>query len=178
MSIGTTLPPGLQLNNNTGVISGTPTAFATSTIYNIIATNDGGSSSSAPVTIEVDYVSPVLQYSTPVTYTSGTAIKPLVPINTGGTVVGGYTLHAVSGSLPSGLAFDQTTGILSGKPSVNASTSFTFNIEVGGTVVTSHDVTVNITVPAIPNISYPPIQTYAQNTPIVPVKPDNYGGAS
>lgn len=47
------LPPGLDLDVSTGVISGTPTAVAATASYTVTAANDGGSTS-ASVSITVD----------------------------------------------------------------------------------------------------------------------------
>jgi hypothetical protein len=54
-SISPALPPGLAINTSTGVISGTPTAAATSQVYTITASNSGGNTT-AQVTIMVNKV--------------------------------------------------------------------------------------------------------------------------
>jgi len=43
-SVSPNLPAGLTINSSTGIISGTPTEVATSTVYTVTATNTGGSS--------------------------------------------------------------------------------------------------------------------------------------
>jgi hypothetical protein len=54
-----------------------------------------------------------LSYPTPPTYTVGTAITPLDP-----TVTGTVTSYGIAPPLPAGLAFDTTTGRISGTPTV------------------------------------------------------------
>ncbi|MEC7042944.1 MAG: putative Ig domain-containing protein, partial [Candidatus Thermoplasmatota archaeon] len=56
-SINSTLPDGLHFNENTGVISGTPTQLMSSTQYTIQARNSGGAST-ATINISVSDVAP------------------------------------------------------------------------------------------------------------------------
>ena len=56
-SINSTLPDGLEFNENTGIISGTPTQLMSSTQYTIQARNSGGVST-ATISISVNDVAP------------------------------------------------------------------------------------------------------------------------
>ncbi len=58
-----TLPTGLSLNSTTGVISGTPTAVANSTVT-LNATNDGGTAT-ASLTLTIDKGSQTIAFPTP-----------------------------------------------------------------------------------------------------------------
>ena len=79
------LPAGLNFDNTTGIISGTPTVGSPSTNYNVTAYNASGSSS-AIVNITTTLVPlPVINYSGPNTYNVGTAITALVPTSSGVT---------------------------------------------------------------------------------------------
>ncbi len=105
------LPAGLRFNNITGVISGTPTAASPATNYTVTAYNSGGSGT-APLNIKVNpHLPPVISYTSPQTYTVGTAISTLTPGNTGSAVpADGYSNTPVvlaSGlNAPAGVAAD------------------------------------------------------------------------
>lgn len=55
---------------------------------------------------------PVISYSSPETYYTGTAIPNLSPTNIGGAA----TSYTISPALPAGLVFNTTTGVISGTP--------------------------------------------------------------
>src|SRR6185503_4611812 len=60
---GETLPAGLTLDPQTGIIAGTPTALTPPTLFTVIASNAGGETST-DITIEVFGVAPAgLQYT-------------------------------------------------------------------------------------------------------------------
>ncbi|RYE16149.1 MAG: hypothetical protein EOP45_17990, partial [Sphingobacteriaceae bacterium] len=62
-----------------------------------------------------------LSYTTPNTFTVGTAITPLSP-----SVTGTVTNYSVSPGLPAGLILNSSTGVISGTPSaVNPATDYT-----------------------------------------------------
>ena len=107
------LPDGLELDESSGAITGTPTELSDPTDHTVTGTNSGGSTS-AIVTIEV--VEPTdcaLQYETPVTYVPGVAAPDNVPTFDAACVLDSFT---VSPDLPSGLTLDEDTGTISGTP--------------------------------------------------------------
>ena len=112
-AVSPALPAGLTLNTSTGIISGTPTALTAAANYTVTATNTGGSTP-ASVSIAVNDVAPSsLSYSNnPATYNKDTAITNNTPTNSGGVVVS----YAVSPALPTGLALNTSTGVISGTP--------------------------------------------------------------
>ena len=116
-AVSPALPTGLTLNTSTGVISGTPTTFATAADYTVTATNTGGSTT-ALVSITVNDVAPSsLSYSSnPARYTKDTAIPDNTPTSSGGAVVS----YAVSPALPAGLTLNTSTGVISGAPTALA----------------------------------------------------------
>jgi gliding motility-associated-like protein len=72
------LPPGLNINSNTGVISGTATGTSPATDYTVTAFNAAGNGT-ATVNITVNPLLPTVSYSSPQSYQVGTAISPLSP---------------------------------------------------------------------------------------------------
>jgi len=133
-SISPTLPAGLSFNNYTGVISGTPTVTSPATNYTVTATNGGGSST-AVVNITVN--PPVsLSYTTPLSFTAGSAIPTQFP-----TTTGNPTSYSTTG-LPAGLTLNTTNGQITGTPTTasaaanysitatNSTTSATFSINI------------------------------------------------
>ncbi|WP_166727717.1 putative Ig domain-containing protein [Mucilaginibacter gilvus] len=89
-AIDKTLPAGLVFDNNTGIITGIPTAGSPATDYTVSAYNSGGSGSTV-INIEVKLnavptLAPNISYQTPQVYTINTFIPDLLPKNTGGAV--------------------------------------------------------------------------------------------
>ncbi|MGO9765067.1 MAG: beta-propeller fold lactonase family protein [Myxococcaceae bacterium] len=173
-SVSPALPAGLSLDTGSGVISGTPTAIAATDSYTVTASNSGGPTT-ASLSITVNDAAPTnLTYSSnPATYTKGTAIAPNMPSNSGGTA----TSYSVSPSLPAGLLFDMSTGVISGTPTAVAATA---SYTVTATNVTGHAmVSVSITVNDLPptGLTYssnPAV--YTKGTPIAANMPSNSGG--
>lgn len=103
--ISSALPAGLRFNRSTGVISGTPTEASPAKNYVITAYNGSGSKS-ATVNIKVNLPpAPTISYSSPHTYTVGTAITPLAPTSSHVTAKG-YSANPVV--LPPGFVFPST----------------------------------------------------------------------
>jgi len=80
------LPAGLNFDENTGIISGTPTGPSPATNYTITAHNSSGSTFATLNITVVLPLAPVISYSSPQTYTVGMAISPLTPSSSGGAV--------------------------------------------------------------------------------------------
>ena len=138
------LPSGISFVPATGVFSGTPTA-GTAGIYPITftATNGIGSPAMQSFTLTVN------QKSKPaITSTNNTAFK--VGRSGSFTVIRtGFPTPTLSesGALPSGVAFNPATGVLSGTPALGTAgiypITFTASNGVGGPAIQSFTLTVN-----------------------------------
>lgn len=178
-SISPSLPSGLTLNTNTGMISGTPTTAQTQRTYTITATGLGGTSTSTfTLTVTAAETSPAISLSNSnQSVTVNSAILSIVPTNTGGTVnSGGYS---VSPSLPAGLILNSITGVVSGVP-VNTQTQRTYSITASGPAGSSTStfvitVTASETAPSI--FISNSVQSVTAGTQIVPTSVTNNGGA-
>jgi len=164
-SVVPTLPWGLILNSTSGVISGIPTVAAAQTNYTVTAYNAGGSTSVA-LSITVTNGKPTgLTYSdnTPV-YTVNTPIMVDVPTSTGGEP----TQYSVSPTLPTGLTFNTTNGMISGTPAAAAPAAnytVTASNAFGNAPTT---LTITIDAEATPNLAYSP------STVVYTVGPGHY----
>ena len=104
----------IALNNNLYAFGGDQTAFGSSSLNSLQVANI------------TDFTNvPNVGYTSPQTYTIGTAINPLTPINTSGSC---GLIYSITPALPSGLTLDTATGIISGTP-------------VGTSPVTSYSIT-------------------------------------
>ena len=111
-----TLPAGLSLDRSTGVISGTPTTLDERPVPLRIKVTDGyGSTESSAIIVVNSNTTPWLRY--PEFAEIGTGISTrIVPTATALGEVGSYE---IAGSLPKGLRFDRTTGVISGTAKVD-----------------------------------------------------------
>ena len=165
-AINPSLPAGLTLNPSTGAISGRPTVPSPSIDYVITGTNSGGSVTKTFSILVNDNEPTDLSYTSPVIFPIGVAITPLTPTVYGGAV----TRYSIDRSLPIGLSFDTTTGIISGTPTqVTANSVYTITaFNFMGRSVTSVEITIGG--PAT-NLSYGGNLTLARNEIMVTVTP-------
>ncbi|MGD0428039.1 MAG: putative Ig domain-containing protein [Candidatus Acidiferrales bacterium] len=125
-----TLPPGLELNPSSGLISGTPT---TAGVYKFFPTVTDSALppqkfvSTTGVTISVITVAP-LQAVTPPLPSGDVAVGYSANlVATGG--VPPYTWSMTNGQLPSGLTLNSATGIISGIPILTTTANFSVQVE-------------------------------------------------
>jgi hypothetical protein len=109
------LPPGLSLDGQSGVISGTPTQASGSATY-LVNARGAGVRASFPLVLSVTEPPNHLSYSSPTASTVGTPLVPLVP-----TVAGTVEHYAVTPALPPGVALDSKSGVIAGAPSAASS---------------------------------------------------------
>lgn len=114
-TVSPTLPPGLSLDGQSGVISGTPTQAKGSATYTVNA-RGAGARASFPLVLSVTEPPNHLSYASPAAATVGRALAPLVP-----TVAGTVEHYAVTPALPPGVAVDGKSGVIAGTPSAASS---------------------------------------------------------
>jgi hypothetical protein len=134
----TPLPAGLSLDAANGVITGTPTAAAT-TVVTLTATNPTGVSNPATLTITVApaAVAPIVTSVNTAAGTVGAAFTYQI------LATGSPTSYAAS-PLPAGLSLDAVAGVISGTPSAAATTVVTLSATNAGGA--SSPVTLTITI--------------------------------
>ena len=148
------LPNGINLNGTTGVLTGTPTAAQAATGVTIRGSNAAGFVDvTVTITVNATLQPPNVSYTTPVVYTTGSAITANTPTNTGGAA----SSYSVQGSaLPNGLSLNTSTGAITGTPTaVTAAANYTIR---ASNAAGNHDATVNIEIKlgAPTNLSYSP----------------------
>ncbi len=154
-SISPDLPAGLSINTDTGEISGTPASPASTQIYIITATNDGGTDI-ASVIITVNAVPIIAANPRTLIANVGTAITPTTIARTGGPVTS-YGISLVSSQSlneATGLDFDPSTGSISGTPTMTTTGALTYSIfATNAPSVASTSVVITILAAPAPDIS-------------------------
>lgn len=132
-TVSPTLPAGLSISNS-GVISGTPTAYTAQTPYTVTATLANGNTATGTVSIGAftnitasNYTVYAIKSTTAVTVPgvsmpTGTLLDSMtVTATMGNTEISGFTV----GTATSGLTVEKTTGKVSGTPSATGTFKFT-----------------------------------------------------
>lgn len=119
------LPGGLSLNSSTGVISGTAGSVSGDTTSNFsITASDGYNSVSRSFSITITELAPVWSTSTTLTaFTKNVAYSNTLVANDDSGSTPTYSI--VSGSLPTGLSLNSSTGLISGTASTSLTATFT-----------------------------------------------------
>lgn len=173
-AIAPTLPAGLAFSTLTGAISGTPTALSPATTYSVSGAYPGGTATTT-LSLAVQEAPTGISYpGSPFTFTRGQSIGAIAPVVNGGTP----TAWSIVPTLPAGLAFSATTGIISGQTStLSAATVYTVSAtHSGGTFTTGLTLAV---VDLAPGIRYTPSNSvFTKGTAIDLITPTNLGGAA
>jgi hypothetical protein len=125
-----TLPPGLELNTSSGLISGTPT---TAGVYKFFPTVTDSAippqkfTSTTGVTISVITVAPLQSVTPPLPPGDVATGYTASLVATGG--VAPYTWSITSGQLPSGLKLNSANGTISGIPILSTTANFAVQVE-------------------------------------------------
>ena len=126
-------PAWLNIDQTTGIITGTPLSAATATTATITVTDSASPADSVTIQIEVGAVAaapPPLKYTKPagVDIPGGTEGTP-VSVNVSGGTSGGFTPYTYSVAGPGWLTINPTTGVLSGtRPGPGPATTATITI--------------------------------------------------
>ncbi|MGO9540968.1 MAG: choice-of-anchor tandem repeat GloVer-containing protein [Terriglobales bacterium] len=134
------LPPGLTLNTSTGAITGTP---ATAGTYNFTSEVVDSQGNTATSSCSIVVASTTLTLSCPAgTAQVGVAYSSAL-VGSGG--VAPYTFSITSGSLPSGLTLNTSTGAITGTPTTAGTYSFTAQVadSQGNTAISSCSIVVS-----------------------------------
>ena len=162
-----TLPPGLSFDTSTGAVTGTPTATypTASVIFSVKDANNVVASTTSTVSFTVGAAPTNIiatANTTAQSLTVGVAILSFSPL----TASGGATPYTYSytGTLPPGLSFDTSTGVVTGTPTATYPTaSVIFSVKDANNVAATTTSTVIFTVGAAsPSISAT-ANTTAQN---------------
>ncbi len=137
----TTLPAGLSLST-AGILSGTPTTAATTSVT-VTVKNADGLSTTGTLTVTV-YPVPTLSAASLLLPTGSSASKALATIMSGTNV--SASVWTATG-LPSTLSVASATGVLSGTPTAAGSYSVTVTATNGTVVSASNTLTLTVDVP-------------------------------
>src|SRR5579862_7794504 len=169
-----TLPSGLVLNSSSGAITGTPTVTANATPLTFKVTD-----SSNPVQTKTVNLTLTIAANTTtalsITTTSlangqvGTAYSATL-VATGGTTP--YTWSLTSGTLPSGLTLNASTGAITGTPTVTANaTPLTFKVTDSSNPVQTKTVNLTLTISASISVSISPVRAGLEITQTLSITP-------
>ncbi|MBE2286008.1 MAG: putative Ig domain-containing protein, partial [Prosthecobacter sp.] len=166
-----TLPAGLSLNASNGLISGTPTS-STPRTFTITATDASTCAGSRSYTLEP--LCPTVSVS-PGVLAIGTVGTPYVQSLAAAGGKAPYTFAVASGTLPSGLTLNASTGVISGTPAAAGSAALSFTVTDGNACTTSFARTLIVSNPA-PECPTPLDQTSGAAYLVTRLGRDVFGG--
>jgi hypothetical protein len=160
---GGALPQGLSLSA-AGAITGTPTTQGSSSFTIRVTDSSTPTPLSASATLSMSVGAAPLFVTTTIlsNATAGTAYSAVLSAS-GGTAPYSWTL--TSGALPTGLSLS-TTGVISGMPTAQGSSSFTVRVTDSSTPVplaASATLSIAVSAPAVPTVFSPNWSGYAED---------------
>ena len=179
---GTTLPAGILFDATTGTISGAPTSTSGSPItITVTARNIVGTSAASFILTVTNIGAPPIVSVNPRSQSvvAGSAMVPVVPINTGGGNPT-WTVSVIGGTLPSWISYETSTGTITGTPPASETpTAISLNISAANIDGTS-SATYTLNVTGVPVIAYSPATVTVAHGTTLPntIRPVNTGGAA
>ena len=174
-SVSPTLPRGLSIDTQSGLITGTPVRTTAQGTYTVTAVNSAGSSTTTLTLAVIESIPDISFNITVFNFVKNTAISIISPINAGSPA----TSWTISPGLSAGLSFSSLTGQISGTPSASA-TATTYTV-TGTNTAGSDSATVQITVSddlLAPSITYATSSaSLTVGTAMASISPTNTGGA-
>lgn len=143
-----TLPAGLSISGGSGEISGTPTAAGSET-FDVVVTDANGVSDTQEFTLVVANELTITTDELP-GGTVGSAYSRSIE-TAGGTSPLEWNIEA--GTLPAGLSLNSSTGLISGTPTVDGTSTFTVKVEEENGLTAEQEYTVVVIEPAAPQIA-------------------------
>jgi len=131
------LPAGLSMNASTGAITGTPTTAGTSTFT--VQVQDGNSATANKNLSIVVSAQPSISTSSLPGSDIGSAYSQNLTA-TGGITP--YTWSISSGSLPSGLSMNASTGAITGIPTTAGTSTFTVQVQDGNSATANKNLSI------------------------------------
>jgi hypothetical protein len=164
---GSTLPTGLSINSTTGRITGTPTVPQAATNYTIVALNVNGETATAIVSIEVVAMTPALSPSTQtLTGITGTALTASGNFTATGFAGTPITYALSGGTLPTGLSFSTSTGVISGTPTATKTlTTYTVTATTSLGELATAAITLTVNAPASSGPVTPLVEWVTKSVP-------------
>jgi hypothetical protein len=150
-----TLPPGVNLNPNSGALVGTPSATGT---FAVTLQLSDSKNQIAQKGLSITVSEPPLGVTT-------TTLPPAVKGTSYSqqlSAAGGkppYSWAVTGGALPGGLTLAGSTGIISGTPSATGSFSFTVTATDAASATASKTLAINVAPPPLSIASVPPLET-------------------
>jgi hypothetical protein len=145
------LPPGLTMNPESGVIRGTPTTVGSSSFSVTVRDAGGVSVTTSMLVLAVNEPLSITAPPLPPAFVNA----PYPPVQF--TAKGGappYTFAVATGSLPPGIVLNPSTGVLSGTPAAAGLSTFTIQVtDSEGTTVPTSSLSIPVTVGHPPEIT-------------------------
>jgi hypothetical protein len=184
-AISPSLSSGLTFNTSTGFISGTPTVTLNTSSYTITVTDSASSSISKSFSLEIETTSSVQPLTlnvpiSPLAYPAYFVLSPYQPVVPSGGI-SPYS-YSINPAVPVGLAFNTSTGILSGQPvSLLSTTTYTVTVKDSNSPQSTATASFGLYIYALPlsvtvDIPSTSINPYIAIAPFIPVSASGGNG--